>query len=225
MHDKKTIAAFLSQHPLFENLSNRQYMQLEKHTQIKSYRKNEIIFREQQPADHFYLILNGQVKVSKISTRGKEYILHIMKAGDILAEAPMFEGGQYPAHATALITTKLLAFPRQNFIELVQKDPQIAMNMLALQAKRLREFTYQLEEITLKESAARLAHYLLTQANPSFHHITLAISRAALANVLGIGRENLSRILSQWSKQKIIVQKGKTITLLDSTKLKKIALN
>ncbi|HCU05551.1 MAG TPA: hypothetical protein DIC51_04580 [Coxiellaceae bacterium] len=99
------------------------------------------------------------------------------------------------------------------------------MNMLALQAKRLREFTYQLEEITLKESAARLAHYLLTQANPSFHHITLAISRAALANVLGIGRENLSRILSQWSKQKIIVQKGKTITLLDSTKLKKIALN
>ena len=130
----------------------------------RSYKKGQTIFSEGDEGAGFYAIISGRVKIFKLSPEGKEQILHMMGAGEIFGEVPVFTGQEYPANAEAHINSSLLFFPRNSFIELVKKDPSLSLNMLALLSWRLRRFAALIEDLSLKEVPGRLAAYLLYRA-------------------------------------------------------------
>lgn len=218
---KVDIKVFLAAISLFKHLPLGQLEHIAKFIKTKNYRRNEIIFRENQKADCLYIVYSGKVKIYKSSSQGKEQILHIMNPGNIIAEVPMFEGENYPATCIALEKSILLILLRKNLIELIKTEPQLALNMLALQAKKLREFTNKIENLSVKDTSQRLARYLLDQClflegNSSFK---LEISLVALANLLGVTRENLSRTINNFIKQQWISRSGKQIVILQKEKL------
>jgi len=212
--------------PLFEGLTPPQYAALAEIAQVKPFSKGQAIFSEGGEATGFYIVLSGRVKVYKLSFDGKEQILHLFGAGEPFGEAAVFEGRHFPAHAEALETSETLFIPRRAFIERIQEDPSLALNMLAVLSRRLRKFTMLVEDLSLKEVPGRLAAYLLylSQQQDASDDLALDVPKTQLASLLGTIPETLSRILARMGREGLIESfENRQIRILDRQSLEELA--
>jgi CRP-like cAMP-binding protein len=230
---------------LFANLSDEELSKLSEIVKEKNYNKGDMIFFDTEPYIGFYIVNIGSVKIFKISKEGREHILHIINDGNSFAEVPLFENYnkintdefRYPANAMALEeSTQVIRIPAREFIELINRDPEIAMKMLSGFAKRLRTLTRHIEEVTLKDITKRVAGYIITEYDKKQgsdeqpdkqsdeQWIELSISKNDLASYLGTIIETLSRTFKKLQEQDIIVVEGKKIVIKDIERLRKTAL-
>ena len=216
----------LSAIPLFQGLAIDHYRQLSSIVVDKLYRRGQTIFSEGDDGDGFYVVASGRVKVFKLSHEGKEQILHILGAGEPFGEVPVFAGEHFPAHAEAMEEARVFFLPRTAFVELIKKNPSLALNMLAMLSRRLRRFSALIEDLSLKEVPGRLSAYLLylSEAKNKSDNLTLDISKAQLASLLGTIPETLSRILARMSAEELIQSDGqRSIKILDREGLEELA--
>jgi CRP/FNR family transcriptional regulator len=215
----------ISKFALFNGLPASQIGELAKICMEKSYEKGLEIFSEGGVANGFYLVTAGKIKVYKLSLEGKEQILHIFGPGEIAGEVPVFSGGNYPASAQAIEAAGVLFFPRASFMELVNREPAIAVSLLAVLSQRLRRFTRMIEDLSLKEVPGRLAAHLiyLGQRSPTGQSLELDITKTQLASLLGTIPETLSRILARMVQQGVIAVEGRKISVLDPEALEALA--
>ncbi|MBW2575939.1 MAG: Crp/Fnr family transcriptional regulator [Deltaproteobacteria bacterium] len=221
----KKILDIISQAPLFNSLSQEQLGQIRQIAIDKFYNKGSTVFMEGNDCDGFYIVASGKVKIYKVSFEGKEHILHIYGPGNPFGEVPVFSGQKFPANAETILKSHLLFFPRPAFVELISEHPSLALNMLAILSMRLRQFTVQVENLSLKEVPARLASYLtyLADEQQTDALVSLTISKGQLASLLGTIPETLSRILAKMSKQNLIEVNGRNIKLLNRRGLEELA--
>lgn len=219
------IIDIISRIPLFSGLPDEQIKAIKQIAVEKKMNRGQTIFSEGDPGKGFYVVVNGRVKIYKVSVEGKEQILHIFGSGQPFGEVPVFIGQKFPANAQAIDKTLLLFFPRDAFVELIAGNPSLALNMLAIMSTKLRQFTVQIENLSLKECPARLASYLnyLADEQGNTDVVTLTISKGQLASILGTIPETLSRIFAKLSNQDLIRVEGPRITLLDREGLKDLA--
>ncbi|MBT4263754.1 MAG: Crp/Fnr family transcriptional regulator [Deltaproteobacteria bacterium] len=220
-----TIANVLSISPLFSDLPEDHRLQIQQITIEKNYRKGETIFIDGDDSNGFYLIIDGQVKIFKLSSDGKEKILHIFGGGEPIGEVAMFSGRGFPANAETLVKSRLAFFPREAFVRLITEKPSLAMNMMAVLSKRLKQFAAQIEELSLKDVPGRLAGYLIYLAEEQGNNdkVTLNITKGQLASLLGTIPETLSRMMARMSIQKLIEVKGRGITIQNYLGLEDLA--
>jgi CRP/FNR family transcriptional regulator len=220
------IQDFISKVPLFEGLIDEQVQWLAEIVEVKKYARGKVIFTEGEEATGLHILRIGRIKIYKLSTEGKEQILHIFGPGEPFGEVAVFAGSQFPAYAEALDSSETLFFPRKKFIELITKDPSLAMNMLAMLSKRLKYFTQLVENLSLKEVPQRLAAYLLVLGNTKDRDgtVELDIAKGQLASLLGTIPETLSRILNKMTGQGYIEVDGRQIKLLDRQSLESISM-
>lgn len=211
--------------PLFRGLPADQLRDLSQIAVAKNFHKGDIIFSEGDKGSGFYVITAGQVKIFKVSSDGKEQTLHIFGAGEPIGEVPVFTGQPFPAYAEALAKSHLLFFPRAAFTDLIAVNPSLALNMLAVLSVRLRQFTLQIENLSLKEVPGRLASYLIYLAveQKNDKSVRLTISKGQLASLLGTIPETLSRIFAKMSDGQLIAVKGRHIQLLNPAGLESLA--
>jgi len=210
---------------LFNGLPARQLETLAEICLDQKYEKGQVLFTEGGSAKGFYLIEGGKIKIYKLSLEGKEQILHIFGPGEIFGEVPVFAGGNYPANADAIEASRVLFFPRAAFVDLIRREPSIALNMLGILSRRLRRFTNLIEDLSLKEVPGRLAAYLiyLGERSGKSDVLELDITKAQLASLLGTIPETLSRILAKMAQQELIEVDGRRIRLLDRKALETLA--
>jgi CRP/FNR family transcriptional regulator len=217
---------FIREIPLFAGLVDEQIQWLAVIVEKRKYSKGKVIFSEGEAATGLYVLHTGRIKIYKLSSEGKEQILHIFGPGEPFGEVAVFAGGQFPAYAEALEISETLFFPRKKIVELLTKDPSMAMNMLAMLSKRLKYFTQLVENLSLKEVPQRLAAYLLVLATIKDKRDTveLDIAKGQLASLLGTIPETLSRILNKMTIQGYIEVEGRQIKLLDRQSLENISM-
>jgi CRP/FNR family transcriptional regulator len=228
------VLALIAETPLFSGLGETDLARVREIAVDRFYGRGETIFLEGDPGDGFYIVAAGRVKIFKVSLEGKEQILHIYGPGNPFGEVPVFSGDNFPANAVTLAKSHLLFFPRSSFVRLIAANPSLSMNMLAVLSMRLREFTVQIENLSLKEVPGRLASYLLYLAEeqaPTAGHpvqlpqqIQLPISKGQLASLLGTIPETLSRILAKLSGQEMIRVNGNQIEIKDRELLEELAV-
>jgi CRP/FNR family transcriptional regulator len=196
---------------------------------VKTVSKGEIIFYEKDPAPAFFVVGIGKVKIIKISPDGKEQILMIASDGDSFAEAALFGGGKYPATAQAMTDGKLLVIHRDRFISIIERNPSIALNLIARLSELLHKLNKLVEELSLTDINTRLAHYFiniieennLAENDPIL--ITLSEKKTILASQLGTIPETLSRSFKKLSKENVITVNSAEVTIVDLEKLYKFA--
>ncbi|EIM65453.1 cAMP-binding protein [Desulfobacter postgatei 2ac9] len=235
---RQRIENYLHIIPLFSGLTEDQCAALADLASELSVNKGEIIFQEGDRGKGFYIVAEGQIKVFKISFEGKEQILHIYGPGHIFGEVPVFQGKNFPASAMALEPSTILFLPRQAFVQQIEKSPALAMNMLADLSRRLREFTIQIENLSLKEVPARLAAYILTLVEEGAEHlqtiplgkerspavnVSLPVSKVQLASLIGTTPETISRVLKKMDLAGFIKGDGKNILILDQEGLAELS--
>jgi len=218
---EKTVKQLIANVLFFKGLSDGELEGIQRISSERRYQRNQMVFSDGDEGAGFFLVVEGRVKVYKMSPEGKEQILHILGPGEPLGQVAVFAGASFPANAQAIAKSRLLFFPRQAFVDLIQARPSLALNMLAILSNRLREFTVQIENISLKEVPARLASYLLylSDEQKGTRRLQLTISKAQLASIIGTIPETLSRILSRMSARQLIQVNGREILLIDRESL------
>ncbi len=212
--------------------------------QCRLLRLNEgrVIFTGGQPAEAFYVVLRGRVKIYKLSPRGDEQILHLYGPGDSFGEAAMWAGRTYPANAQTLSEAVLLEVRKDVLRRVIAHQADLAMGMLAGLSAKLREFTDLIETLSLKEVPARLAGVLLKLAGPAeparptagrarptrgatppAQIVHLRQTKRQLAAQIGTVAETLSRALAKMKAAGMIDVQGSDIRLLDRQVLEKLA--
>jgi CRP-like cAMP-binding protein len=223
------IEAVLKRCPLFSGLEDREIAEIQAISASKRYPKGTVIFSEDEEAKGFFVLISGRVKVFKLSPEGKEQILHIISPGETFAEAALFAGSTYPAFAESLAETRALYFSKEGFLNLIRRNPQISLNMIASLSHWLRKFVSLVEELSLKDVSARLSKYLVDLSAKSGRssergiEFELDINKSQLASQLGTISETLSRALRKLRDRRIIEVEGKKITILQKEALEDIS--
>lgn len=210
---------------LFFHLPPEDLSRLREISTLRRYAKRGAVFREGDRADGFYVVVSGSVKVFKLSEDGKEQVLHILEAGQSFAEATIFEGGKYPASAEALVDSDLLFLPKGPFLDLLEKNPKMALRMLGTLSGWLKRMTDLVENLSLRDVEARLVFFVaeemkrrgLALRDGAVYEIP--VSKSVLASRLGTVPETFSRTLKKLQEEGKIRVRGSRIRILRADSL------
>jgi CRP/FNR family transcriptional regulator len=193
------------------------------------YARGDTIFSEGDPADLFYTVATGRVKVFKTAPSGKDLILEVFGPGDPLGATAAYEGRPFPASAVALEDTTCVAIPRAAFFTLLEQHPSLARGLLLGLTHRLIELTNRLAELTGGRVESRFARLFVKLAHDigkpvnGGTFVPMALSRQELADLTGTTIETCIRIMSRWSKDEIVRTDKDGFTVLDLPALETIA--
>lgn len=219
----------IKRNPLFSGLDENGLGQIKGITTLHFLKKGGLLFSQGESASGFYLVVKGKIKIFRLSPQGQEYILRIVGPGETLAEAAVFSGKTYPASAEALEDSQLYYLNKSEFLSLIQKSPQLALNMLTGLSLLLRQLAQQVEDLSLKEVSARLARFLLLEAQEISPiptdglKIPLKMKKGLLASRLGTIGETLSRTLAKMKQREIINIDRDLITIQNFQALQEVA--
>ena len=222
---------------LFSDLNEDELEKIYSRCDIRSYGKGEMIFFDTEPYQGFYIVIEGSVKIFKITKDGREHILYFIHPFNTFAEVPLLENYEkirneeftYPANAMSLDSdTKLILIRANVFYDILEKNSKMCLKMLSGLAKKLRHMNTYIESITL-DVPKRLAKYILTEINKNNSkqdsQFELNISKHDLAAYLGTIDETLSRALKKFQDEGLIEVHGKKIILKAKASLGRIASN
>jgi CRP/FNR family transcriptional regulator, dissimilatory nitrate respiration regulator len=208
---------------LFAGLSAQDLKKIAAVTVPKSLEKDDYLFHERDQAHGFYAVQSGAVNVHRVNAAGKEQIIHIFRPGETFAEAALATEQGYPADARAVEATQVLLIQKDGFLDLLRRQPELALRMLASMSVHLRVLVGQLEDLALKDVETRLANWLVKRCpNPKSSEpvtIELTMTKRVLAAELGTVSETLSRTLAKLREQKLVSVAGKKIVLLSPSKM------
>jgi len=199
------------------------------HQSIHVYNKGEIIFREGAYPTGIFFIIAGMAKKFKTDKEGKEQIIYVANAGELIGYHAILEEERYPDSAAALEESKVGFIPREDFLETLRNSPTLNRRLLKTLS---HEFAVLINNITLfahRPVRERLAIQLIVlrekykvDFQPGMP-VEINMSRDDLASLVGAARENVLRTLAELKEEGIITTKGRKIVVTDVPKLLRVA--
>jgi CRP/FNR family transcriptional regulator len=144
----ENVEAILRKTPLFANLTENEIQALATRVSKKRLQKGELLFGEGDPCKGLYLVASGKIRIFKLSPQGREQVLAIEGPGSSFAELPVFDGGNYPAAASASEDAELLFVSRRDFQNFCREHPDVALKVIAVVGSRLRRLVGIIEELS-----------------------------------------------------------------------------
>ncbi|WP_420318548.1 response regulator [Ekhidna sp.] len=196
--------------------------ELSKERKTQTFKKKEIIYREGDFGNFVYKILNGKIKTYHINEDGKEFIHDIRKEGDLLGEQSVIQNNSRTEFAEAMEDSKVMLIPKDDFQELIFKNREVSGQFIKLLSNNLSQREKELMEMAYNTVRKRTADSLIklyeTYSNDG-EKVTVDVSRADLAGMVGTATESVIRILSEFRKDQWIEINGSAITILEPEKI------
>lgn len=214
--DHTDVIRMLHTIPLFRSLTEQQIASVGAHAAWQVVEKGDVIVRQGEPADAFFVIASGQVKV--YMTEGdREVILKTLSAGDFFGEIPMFDQEPRSASVAAMERCHLQTLSYKAFQHAIEGSPDIAKRVLETLAKRLRDADRKIGTLALMSLSARVSRTLLELAIVSNGRMVVGepFTQKDLAGMVGASREMVNRTLHDLMQQGFIEVHRKSITILD----------
>jgi len=207
--------------PLFADLKDEILEKIFTLMQKRHYKKGTIILMEEEFGDTLFVLNRGSVKVTRVSEDGREVILAIMGPGDFFGEMSIFDGENRSANVITLEDSEVFVLKRGDFLDLLERFPQIAITLLQVMASRLRRSDQQIEGLSLSDAENRVAMCLLRLAED------LGVIKSGrvvienmpyqqdVANMAGTSRETVSRMLTLLQRKGFIQKRGRRLEILN----------
>lgn len=191
--------------------------------------KGATIFREGQKLNGVYCINSGFAKLSKLSENGKEQIVKIVGAGELLGKRSVAVNEKTNLCATAINDMQLCFIPKSNLIHGLESDPTFTMAVLEQALLNLKSSDDAILDLTQKNVKQRIAKLLLYLSNnvgsDKEGNISLYLSRADIANIVGAANETCIRTLKQLENSQLISANGRKIKILDKNSLNRLTIS
>jgi CRP/FNR family transcriptional regulator len=213
--------------PLVQHLSDEQRAVVLAAGHERALERGEILFHEGEPADAFYAVISGQIKLVRYSPRGRELLLHLVSAGQSFAEVALFGRGTYPATAEVVEAVRLWCLPRETILNLLRTSPELGLAMLGSVSHWTRKLAGKLDLLTQRRVEERLAIYLLGRAGTldleEGDTIPLAEPRNLIAAQCGTAPEVLSRTFRRLEDDGVLEAEPHHVTVLSPERLRALA--
>ncbi|HOS97842.1 MAG TPA: Crp/Fnr family transcriptional regulator [Deltaproteobacteria bacterium] len=211
--------------PLFQGLSERVLEALSRRVLIGTYQPGETILAETDPVRSFFVVLSGQVKLSKSSAEGREQTLYLLGPGEPFGLCTAFATSDFPAEVVALRKSDVLAIPGSAVDEIVMQEPGLLLNILRVLSRRLRESMSLVESLALKDIPQRVAAFIvaLERTGEEDDTIELPVTHRELSKIVGSTPEALSRALRKLQDDGVLEVQGRSIAIFDRDALQALA--
>lgn len=190
-------------------------------------KKGDPIFEEGETVNGIYCIKDGVCKLSKLSANGKDQIVKLVKPGELLGQRSMISDEPANLSAVALEDMEVCFIPRSEVLQFFNNNNQFSMNIMKSICGDLKESDDHMVSMAQKTVKERLAETLLylddTFGRNEDGSLHIQLSREELAGMIGTATESCIRLLSEFNKSGLIDLNGKKISILDRSKLKRLA--
>jgi len=212
---------------LFANLTKTEMIALAGQVSSRHFERGALLFSEGDTCAGLFLVASGKIRIFKLSAAGREQIVAVEGPGSSFAELPVFDGGNYPASASALEDAEVLFISRKNFQNFCREHPEVALKVIAVVGSRLRRLVGIIEDLSFTTVRHRLIALILrlTQASGTASkegvRVELTKTHQDLAAELGTVRELVSRNLSRLQAEGFLEVEGRRIIVKDLAGLKR----
>ena len=216
-----TIAGYLALSPVFAPLSDAERLDLAGRMRARRFAKNEIVFHQDDPAAHVYLIASGTVKIALEDESGQEVVIALIRGGDVFGELALFDEGQRSATVTALADTTTFALASRDFNDVLQRNPAAMRQLLALLARRIRNSTGHIEDLVFLDLPGRVAKALVDQNEILGSKGVVDLTQEDIAHFVGATRVAVNRVLVDFERRDLVGLGRGSIKIRDTEALKK----
>lgn len=201
------------------DVENKIQAVFEKEKPVKNILKGSIIYHQGDKARCFYYLKKGRVKVVMTSADGMEKTLSTASAGEILGEAAFFDKMPRISSAYALTNIEVISVDEAKLLTLIKDNPKLALELLEIQATRIRQLSSQIDAITFMKADGRIASLLLQSASSNIVNYT----HEEIAGIVGVSRVTVSKILNRFKREGLLKTDYGKIVLLNTVELKRIS--
>ncbi len=193
--------------PLLTYLSEEEFLYIKDEIHIHNYHKGETIFRSFDSADKMYIIFDGEIKISKIMSDGKEQILYIYEAGDFIGGHNILSEDKYLYSAYALSDTTVITISSRIFNERLIKNNRFLLAILEQSYERIRRAETLIDRLSVINTDVKVAKLLMNmmelygRKRPNGIMVKMNITQEELGSLAGISRETMSRKLNQFEEE------------------------
>ncbi len=186
-------------------------------------------FEQGDAATHFYVLLNGRLKVVKTAPDGRQVVVRFVAPGDIYGIAKALGRSDYPASAVALVDSVTLAWDMGLWDAFMARHPAFARNVMRVMGQRIEEAHAKLQVLSTQDVEHRVAHALLrlvTQSGRKVEEgmlVDFPLSRQDIAESAGTTLHSVSRVLSAWENAGLVVVGRRKVIVCDTERLARIA--
>ena len=190
----------------------------------KKFENGNLIFLEESEGKNLFFVVEGSVKVTRLSKDGREVILAMLNAGDFFGEMSLLDGEFRSANIIALEETEVLSLNRDDFLVVLHDYPKIAIQLLKEMTSRLRKSDRQIVSLSLSDAEKRIALCIVRFADEQgiIKNGQVTIPKIPIqqdiANMAGTSRETVSRAMSLLTEEKYIERNGKELKILNYKK-------
>ncbi len=223
--NRSLIASF----PIFEGFSTQELDLILEGARSVRYPAGHALFEQDAPAYSFFFLLHGHLRVTQVTTEGKQVGVRYINRGEFCGIAPAMGQVQYPATSTAVIDSVVLVWPISQWAVLMEQVPKLSNRMLQTVGKRLHEAHNRVIGLATQTADRRIASVLLDiqkkagRESEQGTEITFPISRQDIAEMTGTTLHTVSRLLSAWEDSGIVKSGRRRITITDMDSLKNMA--
>jgi len=199
---------------LFARLGDTEIDAILAHATVTRQAEGDHIFAKGDPGNSMMAVLKGRVMISAPSPDGRQVVLTVMREGDVFGEIALLDGNERTADATAMTDSELLIVPRRSLLALLERRPDLCIDLLIVLCERLRRTNEQVEDLAFLDLEARIAKVLVRLAEEndgktSTGPVGVKISQRALGELVGGSRESVNKHLQDWKRSGIIaIEKG-----------------
>ena len=215
----------LKRNHLFSKLTDLQIDRVCQFSQLHKLSDGQLLFNQSDKVTSFYMVINGKIKLYRMSPDGQEKIIEIVKSGEVFAEALMFTNQtDYPVSSAALAETIVISINAKNFREMLWDSTATCLLLLGDMSFRLRRLIKEIDTLTLHSGTCRVASYLIQEMSEGKDNFTLDTAKNVIAARLSVKPETFSRIIKNLKNQGILTIDGNYITVHDIDALKKLSI-
>lgn len=221
------MSATLRQSRLFAAVPAPDLANIAEGSALRSLQKGEMLFREGEKSEGFYVMQTGAVSIFRLTPDGREQIICIFRPPESFAEVTLATVETYPANAIALESSQVIVVNRSRFRDLIRRQPELALHMLGSMSLHLKHLVQSLQDIKGRQIEHRLAEYLLRQSPATAIGcpvaVDLQVTKKVLAGQLGVTSETLSRTFARFRDEGLIQVQGARIQIVNGAGLKAYA--
>ena len=187
-------------------------------------RPHDWLFRQGDPATAFFIVIDGWVKLYRITPSGDETVIHILTKGESFAEAVAFTGNRYPATAEAVTDARVGRVPADHVVRCIRESPDIALAMIASASTHMHHLVQQVEQLKAQSGVQRVAEFIasLSATRQGACAIALPYDKVLIAARLGLTPESLSRAFARLKTVGVVIDASQVV-VKDIAKLRQIA--
>jgi CRP-like cAMP-binding protein len=194
------VSGFLEGLALFSKLSESSTLTLACECRFKHLEKGEILFFQADPSESAYVVRTGSISIILNSADGREMVINEMHSGELFGELGILTKKLRSTSAIAWTKSELLVIPRQVFMNVIEKEPQLAMRILEMTAQRLQMSGKREGALAFMDAQARLARLLLELEEQEQDKGYVTISQEELAHHTGLIRQTVAKALGKWRR-------------------------